>query len=238
MVCSRCQCQLERDAKTCSQCGQDVVPAMQLDFPCVLCGAPIPAGVEECPHCGKISSGHLPGADVSSPAPVVEPMDTPEPVPVELDAFQLDVVAIQAAPPPPVPRAPVVEFFEPLPTLLHVDEPPESVPTSVSVKASAPAVAPAPPVSIVLPVVPAKPVQAKVVESPVPAAPPAVVAETRTETKVETFKAPLPPSQPGPRTVPVWPPQEEEALGPQPEDVIDEDELRRRRALRQLVLVV
>ncbi|WP_435594338.1 double zinc ribbon domain-containing protein [Uliginosibacterium flavum] len=285
MICSKCQCTLNDDAKFCGECGQAVAPSLSMGFPCVLCGAPIPVGAEGCTQCGKAADGEAAGADTSLPAPsrptaptsapfspepgapdfsvtpvatsaapdVIkiaepEPADNAEMDIIELDAFQLDAIEIPPPPPPPAPRVVPADTFAPLPSLTEALKPriepvepvlepiviePEPVATEEPPPRPAPVPVPVPAPMAPLPAAPVKSVSAEPVRAPAPSIPPTTPVPAEEQTVLAT---PAPSVQPRTAAAPVWPGHEEEELGPQPEDVVDEFELRRRRTIRQLII--
>lgn len=169
----------------------------------------------------------------TAPLPVTPPEAMDE---AELSAFELEEINIEAAPPPPPPPAPVSKVerhnaIAPLPTLMATPEPApepvrppkpvaaEPVPVSEPTAQPAPLAAPTPkPAPAPTPAVAAPPPQPKPV--PAPAMP-----------------APAPAPKPAPVVIRPLTPEEEEELGPQPEDVVDEELEQRKRLLRKIGLI-
>jgi len=191
-----------------------------LGFPCVICGAPIPPGVEACAQCGG-SVAQSPanesslGNDIPQQKIIPEGDDT-----VELDAFQLDDIVIAAPPPPPPPRRTqaAAEQFEPLPNLVPRDAMEQTEFPSLGIELTPKAeadVSPATQAGVQTPVVsaplsapsipPARPVPVTRV-TPAPGAPQATMPVVKPAAEPTAPLPPLPPQlAPVPGVKPVRP---------------------------------
>lgn len=212
MICSKCKSELKSDAVVCLKCGQ-AVSSKPLGFPCVICGEPIPPGVEECTHCGgSVAKAQMNAASLADETPVAKTLSGPDDS-LELEPFQLDDIVIAAPPPPPPPRRTqaAVDKFEPLPDLVPRDATEQAEFPSLGIELTAnvtaeavPAVVPEVQAVAAVPVVPpvvkaAPPLQ--------PAATPQPVARQSPAPMPAAPQVTIPVVRPAAEPVPALPPQ-------------------------------